>query len=122
MIAVRIESGSPVFVRLLFQGKLNGDVRVSGGQVRTSRRCRRARGERMRSNAARRRSRLSRLHFDAAKIRQKPEAPFRESARAVDLTAAEIIVSVGRGIKEKENIPVVEELAKVMGAIRMRNQ
>ncbi len=31
VIAVRIESGSPVFVRLLFQGKLNGDVRVSGG-------------------------------------------------------------------------------------------
>ena len=47
---------------------------------------------------------------------KKPEAPFRESARAVDLTAAEIIVSVGRGIKEKENIPVVEELAKALGA------
>ena len=30
VIAVRMESGSPVFVRLLFQGKLNGDVRVSG--------------------------------------------------------------------------------------------
>ncbi len=34
----------------------------------------------------------------------------------MDLTAAEIIVSVGRGIKEKENIPVVEELAKALGA------
>ena len=54
--------------------------------------------------------------LDAASIRQKPEAPFRESARAVDLTAAEIIVSVGRGIKEKENIPIVEELAKALGA------
>jgi len=32
------------------------------------------------------------------------------------LTAAEIIVSVGRGIKEKDNIPIVEELAKAMGA------
>jgi electron transfer flavoprotein alpha subunit len=32
------------------------------------------------------------------------------------LTAAEIIVSVGRGIKEKENIPIVEELAKALGA------
>ena len=29
---------------------------------------------------------------------------------------AELIVSVGRGIKEKENIHVVEELAKVLGA------
>jgi electron transfer flavoprotein alpha subunit len=49
-------------------------------------------------------------------IRTKPEAPFRESARAVDLTSADIIVSIGRGIKEKENIPIVEELAKALGA------
>ncbi len=41
---------------------------------------------------------------------------FRESARAVDLSAAEIIVSVGRGIKEAENIPLVQELAKALGA------
>jgi electron transfer flavoprotein alpha subunit len=34
----------------------------------------------------------------------------------VDLTAAEIIVAVGRGIKEKDNIPIVEELAKALGA------
>ena len=34
----------------------------------------------------------------------------------MDLTAAEMIVSVGRGIKEKDNIPVVEELAKALGA------
>ena len=46
------------------------------------------------------------------KIRQTPEAPFRESARAVDLTTADIIVSVGRGIGEKEMIPVAEELAR----------
>ena len=32
------------------------------------------------------------------------------------MTTADLIVSVGRGIKEKENIPLVEELAKVMGA------
>ena len=34
----------------------------------------------------------------------------------MDLTAADIIVSVGRGIKEKENIALVEELAKALGA------
>ena len=43
----------------------------------------------------RRRSRISRRRSMRRSIRQKPEAPFRESARAVDLTAAEIIVSVG---------------------------
>ena len=34
----------------------------------------------------------------------------------MDLTAAEIIVSVGRGIKEAENIPLVRKLAEALGA------
>ena len=54
--------------------------------------------------------------LSADAIRAKPQEPFRESARAVDLTAAELIVSVGRGVKEKENIAIVEALAKALGA------
>jgi electron transfer flavoprotein alpha subunit len=34
----------------------------------------------------------------------------------VDLTAAEIIVSVGRGIKEADNIALVQKLADALGA------
>jgi electron transfer flavoprotein alpha subunit len=34
----------------------------------------------------------------------------------VDLTAAELIVAAGRGIKEKDNIPIVQELADAPGA------
>ena len=49
-------------------------------------------------------------------IRTKPLERFRESQRAVDLSAAERIVSVGRGIREAENIALVEQLAKAMGA------
>ena len=115
VIAVRVESGSPVFVRLLFQGKLNGDVRLSGGGPHfASLQAGSYRVEALESGSATVENFVPSL--DAASIRQKPEAPFRESARAVDLTTAEIIVSVGRGIKEKENIPVVEELAKALGA------
>ena len=54
--------------------------------------------------------------LDAAKIRSKPEDPFREAQRSVDLSAAELIVSVGRGIKEKDNLHVVEVLAQALGA------
>jgi electron transfer flavoprotein alpha subunit len=116
VIAVRFESGSPVFVRLLFQGKLNGDVRVSGnGPWFVSIQAGAWRADTLESGSG---AVVETFNppLDASKIRQKPEAPFRESARAVDLTAAEIIVSVGRGIKEKENIPVVEALAKALGA------
>jgi electron transfer flavoprotein alpha subunit len=35
----------------------------------------------------------------------------------IDITAAEKLVGVGRGIKDVANIPMVEELAKTMGAV-----
>ena len=46
----------------------------------------------------------------------KPEQPFQEAKQAVDLTQAERIVAVGRGIKSEENLGIVENLAKVVGA------
>ena len=53
---------------------------------------------------------------DEAAIRQKPEAPFREAKQAVDLTQAERIVSVGRGIKGQEHIALAKQLAEALGA------
>ena len=115
VISARFESGSPVFVRLLFQGKLNADVRVSGAEPYfVSLQAGAWRADSLDAGSAAVEAFSPTL--EASGIRQKPEAPFRESARAVDLTAAELIVSVGRGIKEKENIPLVEELAKALGA------
>ncbi len=38
------------------------------------------------------------------------------SVGEVDITQADILISVGRGIKEPENIPIVKELADTMGA------
>ena len=41
---------------------------------------------------------------------------FQESAGGIDLTSAEYIVSVGRGIGKEENIPLAENLAKKINA------
>ena len=49
-------------------------------------------------------------------IRQKPEAPFKEAKQAVDLSQAERIVAVGRGIKGQEHLKLVEQLAQAIGA------
>ena len=49
-------------------------------------------------------------------IRNKPQEVFKEAKQAVDLTQAPLIVSVGRGIKSQENIAIVQELAKALGA------
>ena len=53
--------------------------------------------------------------IDAAQIRTRPGEPYRAAAQTVDLGSAQIIVSVGRGIKSQENIPMVQELAAALG-------
>jgi electron transfer flavoprotein alpha subunit len=49
-------------------------------------------------------------------VRQRPEPPFQEAKAAVDLSQAERIVAVGRGIKQQENIALAENLARAFGA------
>jgi electron transfer flavoprotein alpha subunit len=40
---------------------------------------------------------------------------FEPPAGEVDITAADVLVAVGRGIKDAENMPIVEKLAKALG-------
>lgn len=109
------DSGSPVFVRQLFQGKLSADVKPGGPEPHfASIQAGAFRADQLQPGTAAVETFTPEL--SAGLIRQHPLEPFRESARAVDLTAADIIVSVGRGIKEKDNIHIVEELAQALGA------
>jgi len=113
--AFRVDAAGPVFVRQLFQGRLNADVRPQGaGPWFVSMQAGAFRAEENAGGAAAVESFTPSI--DAAAIRTKPGEPFREAERAVDLTAAEIIVSVGRGIREQGNIGIVEDLAKALGA------
>jgi electron transfer flavoprotein alpha subunit len=114
-VGYRMEGEQPVFVRQLFQGKLSADVKPGGPAPHfASLQAGAFRADQVVDGTAPIEAFAPEL--SAGQIRQKPEEPFRESARAVDLTAADIIVSVGRGIKEKENIPIVEDLARALGA------
>jgi electron transfer flavoprotein alpha subunit len=111
----KVDGGQVVFVRQLFQGKLNVDVRFTGEGVRmASIQAGAYRADQVESGSAQIEN--FQPQIDVKTIRTKPQEPFRESARAVDLGAADIIVSVGRGIQEKENIAMVEELAQALGA------
>jgi electron transfer flavoprotein alpha subunit len=49
-------------------------------------------------------------------IRTKPSERFRGAAQTVDLGSAQMIVGVGRGIKDPANIPIAQELATALGA------
>jgi electron transfer flavoprotein alpha subunit len=48
-------------------------------------------------------------------VRNQPQEVFKEAKQAVDLTQAEIIVAVGRGIKEQKNIELAKQLAEALG-------
>ena len=115
-VAARVENGSVTFVRQLFQGRLNADARALGeGPHFASLQAGAWRADALQMGSAAALIETFSPSLDSAKIRQKPEAPFREAARAVDLSTADIIVSVGRGIKEQSNLPIIEELATALG-------
>ncbi len=104
-----------MFVRQLLQGKLNADYRQTGaGPCFVSVQAGSFRAEV--GEAADVTVERFAPALEAAQIRSKPGEPFRESAHTVDLSAAAVIVSVGRGIGEQENIGIVEELAAALGA------
>ena len=56
------------------------------------------------------------MDLDESMIRTKSEEPFQEAAGEVDLSAASLIVAIGRGIGKEENLPMVQELADTLGA------
>jgi electron transfer flavoprotein alpha subunit len=115
-VGIKTSDGTVVFVRPVFQGKLNADVAAEGPsphlvtiQLGAFRPDALAKG-------AQASVRTVPAGVDPASIRQKPEAPFKEAKQAVDLTQAERIVSVGRGIKGQEHIGIAQELAAALGA------
>ena len=115
VVAHRVENSELVLVRQLFQGKINVDVRFAGEPPYfASFQAGAYRADKVEVGSAT----IEKFtpEISTAAIRTKPLEWFRESQRAVDLTAAEIIVSVGRGIKEAENIPIVQQLADALGA------
>jgi electron transfer flavoprotein alpha subunit len=114
VVDVKAEGRKVSFVRQLFQGKLSATVDSAGEPQFVSVQAGAFRALEASGASATVEAFVPQL--EAGKIRSKPEDPFREAQRSVDLGAAELIVSVGRGIKEKDNLHVVEELAQALGA------
>ena len=115
VVAHRVENGELILVRQMFQGKLNADIRFTGATPRfASLQAGAWRADQAESGTAP--VETFTPNVKPGDIRARPLELFREAERAVDLSTAEIIVSVGRGIKEAENLPVIEKLAQALGA------
>jgi electron transfer flavoprotein alpha subunit len=116
-IGFKLENGKLVFTRQMFQGKLAADVSFSSdapwfatfqnGSFR---------GDKAEDGASPAPVESVSVEITDNAIRNKPQEVFKEAKQAVDLTQAEIIVSVGRGIKEQKNIEIAKQLADALGA------
>jgi len=112
-IRARVDGGKIGFTRRIFLGKLDADV-VSDAQAPVFatfqtgayRPDQAAKG----SGAP-----VENVAVEIGDVRMKPEPPFQEVKQAVDLTRADVIVAVGRGIKSKDNLGLAEKLAAALG-------
>ncbi len=114
-VAVRTDGEKVVFTKQMFNAKLFSDVSPIGdGPYLVSFQSATFSSDHAESGSASMRD-LS-VSLDASMIKSESEMPFQEEAGGVDLTSADLIVSVGRGIGKEENIPLTQELAKALRA------
>ncbi len=114
-LGYRKEGSSLIFIRQVFQGKFTADVEFTGDppylvsfQAAAFRQDAVAPGQASVTAVS--------TNVTPETIRTKPGPRFREARQAVDLSQAEIIVAVGRGIKAPENLELVKRLAEALGA------
>ena len=111
---IGIEDG-PAFTRQLMQGRLSGSYRPAGaGPCFISVQSGAFRADTIESASAEVSTFVTTI--EPARIRTRPGKPFREAAQTVDLGSAQMIVAVGRGIKEADNLPMVQDLAAALSA------
>lgn len=114
-IAFRKDGEKLLFTRQMFQGKFAADVSFScdapwfvtfqNGAFRS---------DKVEAGASAAPVEVVNVEIPVA-VRNQPQEVFKEAKQAVDLTQAEIIVSVGRGIKEQKNIELAKQLADALG-------
>ena len=115
-IGFKHEGGRLIFTRQMFQGKLAADVSFTGDAPWFATFQNGAfRGDKAEAGASAAPVETVNVEIAEGVIRNRPQEVFKEAKQAVDLTQAEIIVAVGRGIKEQKNIEIAKQLAEALG-------
>src|SRR5688500_4202786 len=105
------------FIRPVYQGKIVAEVAAEGDQPHfVTVQIGAYRADQAKRGSAPAAIKTMSVAIEGSAIRQKAEDPFQEAKQAVDLSQAERIVAVGRGIKAQEHIALAEKLAAALGA------
>jgi len=102
------------FIRSIYQGKFNSNWVFSEGSCIVSFQSGAFRADSLKAGSASVRNVSVDLSGVANSI--KPGEKFQEAEKSVDLSQAEIIVAVGRGIGKEENLQLVYDLSKALSA------
>src|ERR1700691_2497452 len=115
-IGYKKDGGKLLFTRQMFQGKFAADVSFTcdapwfvtfqNGAFR---------GDKAEASSSAAAVESVKVDIADGVVRNQPQEVFKEAKQAVDLTQAEIIVAVGRGIKEQKNIEIAKQLADALG-------
>jgi len=115
-IGYRKDGEKLLFTRQMFQGKFSADVLFTGDPPWfVTFQSGAFRGDKIEAGASAAPVETVNIDIPANISRNHPQPVFKEAKQAVDLTQAEIIVSVGRGIKEQKNIELAKQLAEALG-------
>ncbi len=117
-IGCRVENGKLLFMRQMFQGKFVADVSFAGtGPCFVTFQNGSFRADKVEAGAGTTSAPVEAVNVEIPDgvVRNHPQQVFQEAKQAVDLTQAEIIVAVGRGIKEQKNIEMAKQLADTLG-------
>ncbi len=114
-VAVTVSDNRVVFIKPVFNAKLAGQVSpVGDGPYLVSFQSAAYQAEALIRGTCS--SRAVSINLTSDRIKTQSEPPFQEDVGDVDLTAADVVVSVGRGIGKEENIPLAKDLAKALSA------
>jgi electron transfer flavoprotein alpha subunit len=112
-IGYKYENGKLLFTRQMFQGKFVADVAFAGeAPWLATLQIGSYRADQAEAGVAQ----VETVEASAPPtLRITPHEVFQEAKQAVDLSQAEVIVAIGRGIKEQKNVALAEDLAKALG-------
>ena len=104
--------GEFTLVRSVYQGKFNADVSANSDKCIVSFQSGAFRIDGLKTGSPS----IRNVSVDVSSVDEsiQPSEKFQESATSVDLTQADIIVSVGRGIGKEENMHIAKELAATL--------